>query len=64
MQEMQELFNRQPTAIALYYPDETWAFRSDRFAGWVETPGYGIVHKWSFLPFDVVDAANAEAPQD
>ncbi|TCN57197.1 peptide/nickel transport system substrate-binding protein [Rhodococcus sp. SMB37] len=64
MQEMQELFNRQPTAIALYYPDETWAFRADRFAGWVETPGYGIVHKWSFLPSDVVDAANAEAPQD
>lgn len=64
MQEMQKLFNRQPTAIALYYPDETWAFRADRFTGWLETPGYGIVHKWSFLPDDVVDAANAEAPQD
>lgn len=64
MQDMQRLFNRQPTAIALYYPDEFWAFRADTFGGWVETPGYGIVHKWSFLPADVVEAANAEAPQD
>jgi peptide/nickel transport system substrate-binding protein len=64
MQDMQKLFNRQPTAIALYYPDEFWAFRADTFGGWVETPGYGIVHKWSFLPADVVETANAEAPQD
>ncbi len=40
MQDMQRLFNRQPTAIALYYPpDEFWAFRADTFGGWVETPG-------------------------
>ncbi|MGN0041954.1 ABC transporter substrate-binding protein [Rhodococcus sp. (in: high G+C Gram-positive bacteria)] len=64
MQDMQKLFNRQPTAIALYYPDEYWAFRADTFGGWIETPGYGIVHKWSFLPADVVEAANAQAPQD
>ncbi|MEE2034204.1 ABC transporter substrate-binding protein [Rhodococcus chondri] len=64
MQEMQKLFNRQPTAIALYYPDEAWAYRADTFAGWIETPGYGIVHKWSFLPADVVEAADAQAPQD
>ncbi|WP_197381941.1 ABC transporter substrate-binding protein [Mycolicibacterium mengxianglii] len=64
MQEMQGLFNRQPTAIALYYPDEHWGYRADTFAGWIETPGYGIVHKWSFLPAEVVDEANAEAPQD
>lgn len=63
MQDMQKLYNRQPTAIALYYPDEAWAYRADAFGGWVETPGYGIVHKWSFLPADVVAAANAEAPQ-
>lgn len=64
MQDMQKLFNRQPTAIALYYPDEFWAFRADTFGGWIETPGYGIVHKWSFLPADVVETANAEASQD
>lgn len=64
MQEMQKLFNRQPTAIALYYPNEHWAYRADKFTGWLETPGYGIVHKWSFLPAEVVEEANAEAPQD
>ncbi|WNG86160.1 ABC transporter substrate-binding protein [Mycobacterium sp. ITM-2016-00317] len=64
MQEMQKLFNRQPTAIALYYPDEHWGYRADKFTGWIETPGYGIVHKWSFLPAEVVKEANAEAPQD
>lgn len=64
MQQMQQLFNRQPTTIALYYPEEHWGYRADAFAGWIETPGYGIVHKWSFLPADVVELANAEAPRD
>ena len=41
--EMQELFNRQPTSVPLYYPDENWAFRADAFDGWVESPGFGIV---------------------
>ncbi|MDP9020345.1 MAG: ABC transporter substrate-binding protein [Actinomycetota bacterium] len=57
--EMQELFNRQPTSIPLAYPDEHWAFRPGAFDGWVESPSYGIVHKWSFLPHDVGHAANA-----
>lgn len=64
MQEMQRLFNRQPTTIALYYPEEHWGYRAEKFTGWIETPGYGIVHKWSFLPAEVVEQANAEAPQD
>ncbi|TAK27699.1 MAG: ABC transporter substrate-binding protein [Chloroflexota bacterium] len=50
--KMQELFNRRPTAIVLYYPEERWAFRPDVFNQWAESPGYGIVHKWSFLPPD------------
>ncbi len=57
--EMQELFNRQPTSIPLAYPDEHWAFRPDAFDGWVESPSYGIVHKWSFLPHEVGDRVNA-----
>lgn len=57
--EMQELFNRQPTSIPLFYPDEYWAFRSDRFAAWKESPGYGIVHKWSLLPPQVGRDAGA-----
>ncbi|MGI9003101.1 MAG: ABC transporter substrate-binding protein [Pseudonocardia sp.] len=56
---MQQLFNRQPTSIPLFYPDEFWAFRPDAFAGWVESPGFGIVHKWSLLPREVARDARA-----
>ncbi|MCU6797839.1 ABC transporter substrate-binding protein [Paenibacillus sp. WQ 127069] len=48
--ELQELFNRQPTSIALYYPDQSFAYRSDKYDSWVETLGFGIIHKFSFLP--------------
>ncbi|MGH3665331.1 MAG: ABC transporter substrate-binding protein, partial [Egibacteraceae bacterium] len=57
--EMQELLNRQPPAIPLYYPDEHWAFRPDAFAGWVESPSFGVIHKWALLPRDVARDANA-----
>ncbi|HEX7276531.1 MAG TPA: ABC transporter substrate-binding protein [Acidimicrobiales bacterium] len=57
--EMQALFNRQPTSIPLYYPDEYWAFRAGAFDGWVESPGFGIIHKWSFVTRDASLAANA-----
>ncbi len=56
---MQEMFNRQPTSIPLVYPDENWAFRPEAFDRWVESPSYGIVHKWSFLPKEVGRHANA-----
>jgi peptide/nickel transport system substrate-binding protein len=46
---MQELYNRQPTTIALYYPEELYVFNRQSFDGWVEARGYGMVHKWSFL---------------
>lgn len=59
LQEMQTLFNAQPTSIPLFYPDEYWAFRPDQFAGWVESPGFGIVHKWSFLPPEVSQGVGA-----
>lgn len=47
---MQELFNNQPTAIPLYYPASTFAYRPAAFDKWVDSPGFGIVQKWSFLP--------------
>ena len=47
---MQELFSNQPTAIPLYYPTSTFAYRPAAYDNWIESPGYGIVHKWSFLP--------------
>jgi peptide/nickel transport system substrate-binding protein len=57
--EMQELFNEQPTSIVLYYPEERWAYRPEAYDKWAESPGYGIVHKWSLLPEDVRREANA-----
>ncbi len=56
---MQELFNSQPTAIPLHYPAGEVAYRSEAFDGWVESPGYGLVHKWSLLPRDVAREAGA-----
>lgn len=59
LDEMQALFNQGPTSIPLYYPDEYYAFRPEAYAGWVESPGFGIVHKWSLLPPEVGRDANA-----
>ena len=56
--EMQRLYDRQPTHIPLYYPDGALA-HDGSYAGWVESPAYGIVHKWSFLPREVACAVNA-----
>ncbi|MEI7026060.1 ABC transporter substrate-binding protein [Paenibacillus sp. y28] len=55
--EMQALFNRQPTSIVLYYPKENYAFRADKYDNWVESPGYGIVHKYSLLSAEARKAA-------
>lgn len=59
--EMQELFNSQPTSVVLYYPEGHPAYRPEAYDNWAESPGYGIVHKWSFLPEGVRDDANAVA---
>jgi peptide/nickel transport system substrate-binding protein len=48
--EMQDLFNQQPTAVPLYYPTWRFAYRPAAYDRWAESPGFGIVHKWSFLP--------------
>jgi peptide/nickel transport system substrate-binding protein len=47
---MQALFNTQPTSIAVYYPEQNWAYRPAAYDQWAESPGFGIVHKWSLLP--------------
>lgn len=57
--EMEQLFEQAPTSIPLYYPNGPLAFRPATFAGWVESPGYGLFHKWSLLPRDVAREANA-----
>lgn len=58
MQDLQAIHNAAPTTVPLFYPEEHWAV-SQTFGGWVESPGYGIVHKWSFLPADVTNAAHS-----
>lgn len=58
MKQLQTVHNAAPTTVPLFYPEEHWAV-SQTYGGWNETPGYGIVHKWSFLPADVVEAAHA-----
>lgn len=60
--EMQRQFAAAPTALPLHYPDGLQAYRPEAFDGWVDSPGYGIVHKWSLLPPDVARAAHAVAP--
>lgn len=58
MQELQTIHNAAPTTVPLFYPEEHWAV-SHTYGGWSESPGYGIVHKWSFLPGEVVEAAHS-----
>lgn len=57
--EMEQLFDSQPTSIPLYYPEGPMAYRADAYDGWVESPAYGLFHKWSLLPRDVARQANA-----
>lgn len=61
--EMQELYNSQPTSIALYYPEENYAFNAETYDQWVESPGYGIINKFSFLSEDVRTAVGATKAQ-
>ncbi|MFJ7744856.1 ABC transporter substrate-binding protein [Peribacillus sp. NPDC097295] len=57
--DMQELFNSQPTSVALYYPEENFAFNATAYDQWVESPGYGIINKFSFLSQEVREAVSA-----
>lgn len=57
--EMQELHNRQPTSVPLFYPADQLAFRPAAFSGWAESPGFGIVHKWSLLTRETARKAKA-----
>lgn len=50
--ELQELNNKYPSRIVLWYPREFWAYRWKSYDNYSVSPGYGIFHKWSFLPND------------
>ena len=60
--DMQALYNEQPTSIALYYPQEVYAYNASKYDGYVESLGYGIVNKFSFLPEATQQAVSATAP--
>lgn len=47
--KMQAVYNDQPTAMAIYYPEQNWAYNAKKYDDWVESPGFGIIHKFSFL---------------
>lgn len=57
--ELQEYQTKYPNRVMLWYPESTFAYRWDKFDNYVPSAGYGIFHKYSFLPpearEDVVD---------
>lgn len=55
--EMQRLHNRQPTIIPLWFPKNQVAIRPDAYDKWAVSPGFGVHHKWSFLPVDARGSA-------
>ncbi len=60
--DMQTQYNSQPTSIALYYPEEVYAYNAEVFDNYVESLGYGIINKYSFLSEDVQTAVSATQP--
>jgi peptide/nickel transport system substrate-binding protein len=48
---LQELHNKGPVALMLYYPSPHYAYRPDAYNGWQAIPGLGVFHKWSLLEF-------------
>ncbi|WP_298472390.1 ABC transporter substrate-binding protein [uncultured Psychrobacillus sp.] len=60
--DMQKQYNSQPTSIALYYPKEVYAYNAEVFDQYVESLGYGIINKYSFLSKDVQTAVSATEP--
>ncbi|MEM7023461.1 MAG: ABC transporter substrate-binding protein [Pseudomonadota bacterium] len=51
--ELQEYQTRYPNRVMLWYPESTFAYRWEAFDNYVPSAGYGIFHKYSFLPEDV-----------
>lgn len=58
--EMQRLHSRQPTIIPIWFPENHVAVRPEAYDKWAESPGFGVHHKWSFLPEDVRENAVTE----
>ncbi len=48
--ELQAYQHQYPNRIMLWYPRSLFAYRWQRFDGFAAAAGYGIFHKYSFLP--------------
>ena len=48
--ELQEYQTRYPNRVMLWYPDSAFAYRWEAYDNYVPSAGYGIFHKYSFLP--------------
>ena len=48
--ELQSYQNKYPNRIMLWYPDGLFAYRWQKYDNYASSAGYGIFHKYSFLP--------------
>ncbi|MFV0244417.1 MAG: ABC transporter substrate-binding protein [Qingshengfaniella sp.] len=48
--ELQEYQNAYPNRVMLWYPDGLFGYRWEKYDNYVSSSGYGIFHKYSFLP--------------
>ena len=48
--ELQEYQNTYPNRVMLWYPDGMFAYNKEAYDNYVSSAGYGIFHKYSFLP--------------
>lgn len=48
--ELQDYQNTYPNRVMLWYPDGIFAYRWEAYDNYVSSAGYGIFHKYSFLP--------------
>ncbi|MEM6635783.1 MAG: ABC transporter substrate-binding protein [Pseudomonadota bacterium] len=53
--ELQEYQTKYPNRVMLWYPESTFAYRWEKFDAYVPSAGYGIFHKYSFLPPEARD---------
>ena len=48
--ELQEYQTRYPTRVMLWYPETVFAYRWQSYDNYAPSAGYGVFHKYSFLP--------------
>ncbi|POF28050.1 ABC transporter substrate-binding protein [Roseibium marinum] len=53
--ELQEYQTKYPNRVMLWYPETVFAYRWQAYDNYVPSTGYGIFHKYSFLPEEARD---------